>query len=74
MVRAGGPQLRGRFRSGRWRSGERAAASAPARVPKVVFSFLLFSTPNCPRWSLGFLFHPTSVDNLRTSAAAAATI
>lgn len=45
-----------RFRSVRWWLGKRVPASAPARVPKVVFSFLLFSIPNYPRWSARVYF------------------
>lgn len=45
-----------RFRAVRWRLGKRVPASAPARVPKVVFSFLLFSIPNYRRWSARVYF------------------
>lgn len=54
-----------RFRSGPWRLGKQASVSfgecqlwTPALVPKVIFSFLLFSIPKPSHWLAGFNFLP----------------
>lgn len=47
------------------RPGKRVPASPPALVSKVVYSFLLFSIPNPPRWSAEVYFSPHELSQAR---------